>query len=121
MALEIVSQDSGPQGQPTRIVRDSTTGQHYWLSQVEGECLAFECDLDPTDEWGVLVTDWSQVAGTQCGGQTLDDTQAELEQRIAAGTASSDILLQEHIDREGIEGLTRRLSGEIAARLGWDA
>lgn len=64
------------------VVKDTGTGQHYYLSDVGYECLAFRCD-----EAG-NVTDWEEVAGRMHGGQSVAEVRAELETRLADGSSA---------------------------------
>jgi hypothetical protein len=107
MRLTVIEDNiATPKGR-ARHVQDSLTGQRYILSDVGFETLAFPCDEDGQ------VTDWGEVAGEMHGGQSLDEVQAELEDRLASGTANSDLLMEEKIEQHGVTGLFGRLFDDI--------
>lgn len=83
-------------GQTCRIVVDTATGQHYWLSEVGTEAMAFACDVE-ADGTFRAVTDWSNVAGQPHQPQTLDSLQAELDRRLEDGTDPFD----DYVDAQG--------------------
>ncbi len=90
--LETVDEGTGPRSNLTyRIVRESVSGQHFRLSCNGDETLAFLSDADGEP------TDWQEVAGRMHGGQSIDEVQAELAQRLTDGSSARD----ENIDAMG--------------------